>query len=190
MLYQILRPFSYLKIKNAGHKVVYDLVMPLALTLTAGFLVLLGHQWDIAASLKDNKIPDTIFDIVKNLPGFYIAALAAIATFSKESLDETIKNQLGDSPFIKVREVDHNGRETNIDTKLSRRVFLTFLFAFLTAVSFLILCTYLILSASGLFNTSVLFVSIIINFAFLFLFWQLIVCTFFGLYYLADKLHH
>jgi len=190
MLYQILRPFGYLRIKNAGNKEFYDFLIPLILTILSSVVILFGNSWNLPEALKDNKVPYTIFDIVKNLPGFYIAALAAIATFHKESLDETIKNQLGISPTIKLRHIDQNGNESNHDTKISRRVFLTFLFAFLTALSFVILCAYLVMHASNLFTVKSIFLLTGINISFLFLFWQLVTCTFFGLYYLADKLHH
>ncbi|RVU33233.1 hypothetical protein EOE67_17390 [Rheinheimera riviphila] len=190
MLYQLFRPFSYLTIFNVGHKAFYDYIIPLALTIISLFTVCAGNNWEIAKIVSENRLAAGLFDVVKNLPGFYIAALAAIATFNKPELDNIITDQNNNSPQVNVRHVDHNGRVSDCPTAISRRVFLSMLFAYLTAMSFVIIILYVVFYSAGFLGSAYVVFASILNVAFTAMFWQVVVCTFFGLYYLGDKIHH
>lgn len=124
---------------------------------------------------------------ISNLPGFYIAALAAIATFNREQIDFPLIGSNG-TPFIKIKLTKENGKVVDTQEKLTRRLFLCMMFAFLTALSISIVMFNAF--AAPLINTinnvKVNWCYIII---FTFLSWQMLVSTFFGLYYLGDRIH-
>jgi len=130
---------------------------------------------------------ERVLGFVQVLPGFYIAALAAIATFNKLDIDKTMP-----APAPKI-DVMVNGKSVPIE--LTRRRFLCSMFAFLTAESFLliVLAIFALVAYSPIkevlpeiahFATSLAFL-----FAFLLLFWQMVLATFWGLFYLGDRLH-
>lgn len=176
--------------KNAGTKYLYDWITPLALTVLSLLLIGYGNGWNIEYVIDRSGLVTSIFDVIKNLPGFFIAALAAISTFNREGMDEIITDQNGNSPTINLKHVNSSGIEKSFDCKLSRRVFLCMLFSYLTAASFAIIIIYIITNSADLLNYSTPIASISAVIIFTFLFWQVITCTFFGLYYLGEKIHH
>ncbi|WP_221898658.1 hypothetical protein [Bathymodiolus japonicus methanotrophic gill symbiont] len=136
---------------------------------------------------SNSGIITKILGFVQVLPGFYIAALAAIATFNKTDIDKTMP-----APAPKI-DILVQGKSVAIE--LTRRRFLCSMFAFLTAES-------LIIIVLAIFATSfyVPFKEIIheswhilssglFTLMFLLLFWQMIITSFWGLYYLGDRLH-
>jgi len=121
-----------------------------------------------------------ITDFVANLPGFFIAALAAVATFNRLDIDETMDNP----PEI---EVIHHGNPLMV--KMTRRRFLCVLFSYLTAVSiFLVLATRFGLAISAPQGYEIIFSWIGVS-GFIFILSQMITATFLGLYYLGERLH-
>lgn len=185
-IYQLLRPFSYLNIDYKG-KWKLDWLGPLlAALITTILLVGVGFIKPLSI-LGDNGLIDKLTALLETLPGFYIAALAAIATFNRIDIDRIMP-----SPPPKIN-IFIRGKTVPIE--LTRRRFLCILLAFLTAES-------LILLVSGIFAQTVsssikeLFYIkwhslILYSFLFVYLifFWQLIVVTFFGLFYLGDRIH-
>lgn len=71
-----------------------------------------------------------ILGFVQNLPGFYIAALSAIATFNKTDIDKTMP---APAPKLDIVVQGHN-----IAIELTRQRFLCSMFAFLTAESMIL----------------------------------------------------
>lgn len=189
MFYQILRPFSYLSMSNSGGKYIYDWVIPLFMTFFSVVAIIYGNEWDTDKSFGNNNVASGVYDVVKNLLGFFIAALAAIATFNRPSMDDVIANQFGVSPTIKIMHVDASGQCKHITCKLSRRTFLCMLFSYLTALSFVLIVFHVIFVGTQISQGSLVF-STTVNLIFLFLFWQITVCTFYGLYYLGEKIHY
>lgn len=176
LIYHLTRAYwGYLTIKQA-HKKDYDWFAPIILT---GLLFMIVWQLDIDFSNLINFAEKTS-SFLAILPGFYIAALAAVATFNKPSIDRKIPDN--PTPYVYQR-----SQGTDIRTELSRRRFLTMLFAFLAAES---LVLFLLTIFAGMMNEPTYFVSILFSTVFFFLFFQLIVATLWGLYYLSEKMHH
>jgi len=184
IIYQITRPLSYLKIEHK-EKWKFDWLMPVIMTVfTSSIIFILRNQLNIFG--VDGLISQ-IISLVQILPGFYIAALAAISTFNKNDID-----QLMPEPTPKV-EILIRGQRNTID--LTRRRFLCMLFAFLVsesiAISLLGIFSLNFAKAIKLFLNPLLqpFASHFLTFCFFLLFWQLIISTMLGLYYLGDKMH-
>lgn len=183
MLEHLLRPFSYLAIDH-GLKWKIDWLVPVifafasvACLFFAGTPLIFG----------DGSIVAKIQGFVQNLPGFYIAALAAIATFNRDDIDRYMPEP---TPRLEVK---IQGK--NVEIKLTRRRFLCSMFAFLTAESILIiiLAIFGVSIADSLKLTTPVYLHAWLKYGFLFayllLFWQMLVASFWGLYYLGEKLH-
>jgi hypothetical protein len=128
-----------------------------------------------------------ILGFVQVLPGFYIAALAAIATFNKIDIDKTMP-----APAPKI-DIMVQGRSVVIE--LTRRRFLCSMFAFLTAESLIIIVLaifsqsiYVPLKAI-IYSSLQIWTSGLFILMFFLLFWQMIITSFWGLFYLGDRLH-
>ncbi|SIQ03130.1 hypothetical protein SAMN05880566_101522 [Janthinobacterium sp. TND4EL3] len=183
--YQLLRPFSYILIQHPVIKRVNWLV-PAVLTFAALFLILPFRQ-SINIWAADGLI-SSAQGFVQGLPGFYIAALAAIATFGQQTtLDKVIPSP---TPTLHT---SYSG--TWVEMKLTRRRFLCLMFAYLTAVSIVLsllayYCRAVAAPARNLFTP--MFVDALsllaLGIYLLFLF-QLVVVTLWGLYYLGDRMH-
>lgn len=176
LIYHLTRAYwGYLSIKQA-HKKDYDWFTPVVLT---GLLFLAVWQSELGfTNLIDFAEKTSSFLAI--LPGFYIAALAAVATFNKPSIDKKIPDN--PTPYVYQR-----SKGTDIRTELSRRRFLTMLFAFLAAESLML---FLLTVVAGMMKDPAIFVSIPFTLVFFFLFFQLITVTLWGLYYLSEKMHH
>lgn len=177
IVYQFTRPFSYLKIKHED-KWIYDWAAPLFFTL--GTITLAFFFIPIDKIVGTSGLISDITSFVANLPGFFIAALAAVATFNKHDIDQLMANP----PKI---EIMHHGSSLMVD--MTRRRFLCVLFSYLTAVSI-----FLVIGAKiGLTITipNEYFPSVAWSgFAlFTFILWQMILATILGLYYLGERLH-
>lgn len=185
MFYQLFRPFSYLTINHPAKKVV-DWRVPGLLTLLAMGVLVIGRG-SINVWGADGLV-SILQGLVQGLPGFYIAALAAVATFGRQTaLDSLIPEP---TPTI---ETWYGGGK--IEIGLTRRRFLCLLFAHLTAVS---VCISVFASfgraiagpvqrsvGQGLLNIGFYFGSAV----YVFFLFQMIVVTLWGLYYLSDKMH-
>ncbi len=176
---QLIRPFSYLRVKHAA-KSIYDWVIPALLTaLTLVYFIFTGLHGVV--STNDGLIVELV-SFVSNLPGFYIAALAAVATFNRADMDVRLPEP---TPEI---ETLIRGQDQII--KLTRRRYLCLLFAFLTGESiFLVIFTKLAflieIDMSGSFYL-MCWAGVAMFFLF---FWQLITATLYGLFYMGDKMH-
>lgn len=185
MFYQLLRPFSYLTINHPAKKVV-DWRVPGLLTLVAMCVLVVGrgaiNVWGA------DGLVSILQGLVQGLPGFYIAALAAVATFGRQTtLDSLIPEP---TPTIETWY-----GEGKIEIGLTRRRFLCLLFAHLTAVS---VCISVFASfgraVAGPVQRSVGSYALDVAFyvgstVYVFFVFQMIVVTLWGLYYLSDKMH-
>jgi hypothetical protein len=134
----------------------------------------------------------TIFAI---LPGFFIAAIAAVATFNRAEMDEIMPEP---APELKLR--------TGLDesyVKLTSRMFTSHLFAYLTTLSFCAVFLFIIVDltapSAGLLigkipeastrnvvtvALSLVYVWIVAWFAA-----KIVLTTLIGLYFLAERIH-
>jgi len=177
ILYQLTRPFSYLTIKHED-KWIYDWLVPLILT---SITLLITYNYIPLSNMGgDAGLISKITDFIAGLPGFFIAALAAVATFNKHDIDQLMANP----PKI---EILHHGNPLMVE--MTRRRFLCVLFSYLTAISiFIVLGANFGLSITVPPEYHVAFSWIGIS-AFMYLLWQMITATILGLYYLGERLH-
>ena len=177
IVYQFTRPFSYLKIKHED-KWVYDWAAPLVFTILT--LVISYFYIPLDRIIGDGGLISELTAFVANLPGFFIAALAAVATFNKHDIDQLMANP----PKI---EIMHHGSSLMVD--MTRRRFLCVLFSYLTAISiFLVIGAKigLALTIPSEYHLAMSWVGFTL---FIFILWQMILATILGLYYLGERLH-
>lgn len=179
---QLKRPFGYLFIKEVKGKALYDWLYPIILTICTWILFYLSGKDH--AFLSEHVIAGLV-SFVGNLPGFFIAALAAIATFQSPKLEEYVETSSSITPCIKYDIVDENKKIVNKSFPLKRRAFLSYMFAFLTALSFIIV----IISKLALMIPECSYLNIIYCWTLILIFYQMTVTTFCGLYYLGSRLH-
>ncbi len=180
------KPFGYLFIKGISGKAAYDWAAPFILTLlTAGLFI--GLKISPQSLLDDGGFIKSIISFISNLPGFYIAALAAIATFNRAEIDLPLISSTK-SASIEIKVTKENGKIVNSAEVLTRRLFLCMLFSFLTALSIVIIILNAV-SAPIISSFQGNGILIAYSLLFTFLVWQLLVSTFFGLYYLGNRIH-
>lgn len=135
---QLLVPLNYLRIRHGTgllhSKRVYDFVFPIffALVTCAAFLWL---QLQLAV-FSHEELVKRLLDLLALMIVFYMAALAAVATFERQGIDNPLR---GEDAILSVR---HHDGGTYADKKLSYRQFISYLFGFL---SFLSLRLYIVI---------------------------------------------
>ncbi|MEE9339777.1 MAG: hypothetical protein V3U87_17030 [Methylococcaceae bacterium] len=134
---QLLSPLNHLRIQHS-QKYLFDYFIPLVIALIA-LIVLIGLM-ALPVSINifgHNGLISVITGLIQILVGFYIAALAAVATFQKEGLDSFLA---GEGATLVVQ---RRGIEKSI--QLTRRKFVCYLFGYLAFVG---IALYFIGSAS------------------------------------------
>ncbi|BCX67938.1 hypothetical protein [Pseudomonas izuensis] len=186
MLNQMLQPLSYLAIRHP-QKWKVDWLFPIVIAFVCTLCsVGEGGNSDIYRSSGPVSM---LLGFFSSLPGFYIAALAAIATFGRNDIDNVLPEP---TPTVKLMT-----RGENVLVKLTRRRFLAMLFAFLTCESIaLVLYSVLFLSYGSVIAEFSLWGGVAskililgMTFVYYVLLMQMLAATFWGLYYLGFKLH-
>ncbi|MEC4239116.1 hypothetical protein [Pseudomonas sp. DSV-1] len=185
LISQLLKPFGYLAIKHP-YKWVVDWLYPLLLALITITLIVSLSSAKIIVS--PGGMTSMILSFVQSLPGFYIAALAAIATFGRLDIDDILPEP---TPKVVVK---LRGLENTID--LTRRRFLAMLFAFLTGESIAIVffCIALLSFGPAIYDFTYSqepighYLLIVALFCLFTSVYQMLLATFWGLYYLGYKL--
>jgi hypothetical protein len=181
---RLLQPLDYLRIEHPAKR-KYDYIVPLAIAIPVS-------AWFTFAPMRPSIFGHTgllagINGLLQILTGFYIASLAAIATFNKRSMDLPMS---GDPPRLDTIE-----RGIHLTIELTRRRFLCMMFGYLAflSLSLYLIGIWAILSVdsikaifpfswySPLRNLFVL--------SYLVIFSNMIVTTLLGLYYMADRIH-
>ncbi len=191
MWYELTRGLAYQRIEHPSIG-WYNKWMPLLLAVLASacYIALPAKPPLIAGTSLSNSI----LGLVSTLPGFYLAALAASATFDRPGMDSEIPE-----PAPKLN-ISTQGSTEKIS--LTRRMFLTYMFAYLTLLSLLI-CGLLILSSAALPTVILLlkeipndisiYISFILKVLFVFinstLLFSLSITTLHGIYFLCEKIH-
>lgn len=169
----------YLKILHPLKK-RYDYVMPAIVAFVFLSLYLVAPLRPNI--LGENGILIRLNNLFQILPGFYIAALAAVSTFNERSLDEKLK---GHPATLKI---DGDGFEV-----LTRRRFLCLMFGYLATLCMLIFFVNIV--ADILYQNLVLTIghSVVIDcvllYIYLFFLSQLFVVSLWGLYYMVEGIH-
>lgn len=185
LLYQLLRPISYMSIRDAS-KWKIDILLPImfgiAVTLCIAALPVKVQMFGPTGLLT------LLMGLLQILPGFYLTALAAVATFNRPDMDLLLP-----APVPTVQ-ISVKGRPQNIE--LTRRRMLSMLFGYLTFISFTL---YFLAVAAQIIAPSTVFLieskvlicalQYIFLLSFNSLLGQLIFITMFGLYQLSDRMH-
>ena len=183
-LFQLFTPLDYLRIQ-LRYKWVFDYLFPLVLS-TLIFSVLYFSPINVKL-LGTEGLIFVVTDLVKILVGFYIASLAAIATFPRKEMDECLS---GNPAKLKVI---RSGKEKIIE--LSRRRFLCYMFGYLALMG---LVVYFVGALVSLLSVNFLHVIpiefhnmsrwLFIGF-YIFLVSNLFVTTLLGLHFMTDRIH-
>lgn len=194
MLELIFKPLNYLSIRwdnGIINKTRFDFVIPIIISTLVS--VLFTMIWFLVGTSKANIFTNDIsyylICFLQTMPGFFIAALAAISTLNSSTMDQPMA---GDPP--KEKYVEHNPYKIFwID--MNRRRFLARLFSYLTFISIIIFVILLLLrfsysleiySSNNYLIYSTYFISC---FLVVFGLVQLIMMTFLSLYYLGERVH-
>lgn len=187
MIDALFKPLRYLAIRvDAGGKLKVDVIIPLIVALVISSIFLyLKIVYQIHLFGADSSLIENIIGLIQILPGFYIAALAAISTFPSSSMDKDMPEP---TPYLKKT----IGVENDY---LSRRRFLSYMFAYLAYISIITLfLTAIIVFAysTALFEAPVIIDNAVYFFSCLsiyFLIIQIVFLTFVGLWYLGERIH-
>jgi hypothetical protein len=194
---QLLVPLNYLRIKHGEtplqSKAVFDFVLPALLTaLTLATCLWLGAPVAVGSH---TGLAKHLLDLLALMVVFYMAALAAVATFDRSGIDDTFK---GLDAILMVPNHEEGG--ARVERKLTYRQFISYLFGYL---SFLSLCLYILmifliagwtklenkLELAG-WNCKVFtwFLDPAIFLIVFFFLWQLFVTSLLGIYFLTERI--
>lgn len=186
LLYVFTRPFFYLFIKDpSGDKKWIDWLCPLFFSLVLSVVLLLCDH--MPAIVGENGIFENMKGFLQIMPGFYLTALAAIATFANSNLDLLLPDP---APTISIM---YNGEKIP-NLELTRRRFLNYLFGYLTAIS-LLLYFFIIIAelfeGTNLINNPIfqIWIKPIVFFMYTVFVFQMLFITMFGLYQLCERIH-
>lgn len=192
LTYELSRGFAYRGISHGGMR-TYTTWLPLALTiLTDGFYALLPVK---PALIGSTGIIGSLSTLVVTLPGFYFAGLAAVATFGSTTMDHEMP---APAPEVKMRV-----RGQQVTVKLTRRLFLSYLFSYLVilslGLSFALLAINAFAPSINVLHTSIesytsftwpwLIVKSVVGVVLTFTFWSMVVSTLHGVFFLTEKIH-
>lgn len=124
----LLRPFSFLAIRHPSRLPIWvNWVLPLVAT---GVFLCTFQRLGVGVNMFGTQgLLDRLLAFVQTLAGFYIAALAAVSSFNSPHLDREMP---APAPTMCIA---YNGGMQRV--ALTRRRFLTSMFAYLTSLSFL-----------------------------------------------------
>lgn len=192
-LRQLFRPFDYILVYQPGswlkNKRMYDIILPSAAALVLTILYVIAPSKP--AIIGDKGIFEDLQQLLSLLTAFFIAALAAIATFQRESLDKPVR---GTPAYIKRHVANQVGLTNHL---LTRRQLYCYLFGYLSIMS---LVLFLIVMAMNVvwphvpynidyqgidIRSSIEFVGVMIV---SFLFSNIMINTIIGIYGLMDRI--
>lgn len=198
--YQIRRAFAFGKVEHPDLRPFltwFPFLIGLALAIGCELLPVRPRL------TGDGSLSRHMLTIFAILPGFYIAALSAVATFSREEMDFEMPDP---APKMMLRVGAHDEK-----VSLTFRMFLSHMFSYLTALSFVAVFIFmaaellepslrafmlrvpeaLTLGEWGLSVKSL--VAGLLTGSYLFLsFWlaaKIVLTTMIGLYFLAERIH-
>lgn len=192
LLYELSRGFAYRRIKHSGMR-AYTTWLPLFLTLiTAACYLLLPIRPPLVG--KDGLV-SSLLTLMSTLPGFYFAGLAAVSTFGNATMDQEMP--------APAPEVDMIVGGAVVEVKLTRRLFLSYLFSYLVVLS-LALCFALMALNAAVGSIDILqhaldvrtgtkwawlFVKAGVGLTLMCAFASMIVSTLHGVFFLTEKIH-
>lgn len=196
-LKQLCVPINYLRIRSGRDwlhsKRVYDFVLPIVLAaLTCAYFRWLGISFAI---FNHPVLIKRISDLLTLMIVFFMAALAAVATFDREGIDEPLE---GEPATLKVQNTE-NARQ-RITKILTYRQFISYLFGYLSFLS-LVLYVYIMVCDDGwkklehyfksvrwLYGILTDYVDPLLTFVLFTALWQLIITSLLGIYFLTERI--
>ena len=190
----IFKPLNYLSIRwdnGIINKTRFDFIIPLIISIILS--IILTFIWieigSKSSNIFSNDLSYYLICFLETMPGFYIAALAAISTINSTTMDQPMA---GDPP--KEKYVEHNPYKV-FWVEMNRRRFLARLFSYLTFVSIILFIFLLIIRFSYSLEITVnsswiVYITYFISCSIvIFSLTQLIMMTFLSLYYLGERVH-
>jgi hypothetical protein len=183
-MWRIFVPLQYLKIDHP-EKWKFDWGLPLIFTVIfASPLFSSGFRADAMSTLD---IVNKISSFLGVLTGFYIAALAAVATFGKAEMDDPMPGEPG------VR-LEHRVNAETYFERLSRRRFLSFLFGYMALITlslYVLGFVYIVIDKYAFAPTGSWRVATFVTFwiVYCFALSNILANTLLGLFYLTDRIH-
>ncbi|OHV83313.1 hypothetical protein [Ensifer sp. LCM 4579] len=192
LFYEFTRWWTYRRIEDATMR-HYVWTVPLCITLLSfAMYYVLPIRPQISG---DGGLLDKASQALTLLPGFFITALAAVATFNRPEMDETMPSP---APRIKIA---HRGNRVEIE--LTRRLFLSYLFSYLSILSFFL---FAIVSSAPYILENLTFLINLINNPYItewasvilknvsmailvYFFTSLVVTMLHGIYFLCERIH-
>ena len=185
-MWRLIVPFDYLFRVRHSEKRFFDVFLPAILTaITIGAVYLLDLK---VVAFGDAGLITNLQSLTSILTGFFIAALAAVATFPSPDMDKIMP---GKDPMLLKRKV--KGHEQS--EPLTRRRFLSLMFGYTASLSFLLFLSGAIGKVIGpqlmalVPNPAQAAFRTVLLGLYVFAFWNLIITTFLGLFYLSDRIH-
>lgn len=181
---QLLTPVAYLRIRHPV-KPWFDWYLPAAITVAVCAAIYFAPK--PVRVFGEYGLIFFVTDLIKMLIGFYIAALAAVATFTREGMDDLIQ---GDPATLSVR---RKGKPK--DSTLTRRRFLSYLFGYLAFAGFVL---YFAGAATSLFGSNLALLQAAAwgsalkwCFVLIYVFFtaNVLTTTLLGLHFLTDRIH-
>jgi len=188
---QLCAPMRYLRISQGNglfkSKLTYDLVIPVGLAAVSTSLT-----WYLSATLgmfSTSGLVPGLINLLNLMIAFFIAALAAVATFDKPSLDEDMK---GDPAVLTLRTAKGEKRLH----KLTNRQFICYIFGYLSFASIMLIAALyiarqvgpLVLERVSLIPPAIAYGRLAIAFLLFLAIWQIFVTMLLGIYFLCDRL--
>jgi hypothetical protein len=173
---RLVTPIRYLSIHHEI-KSRFDWWWPVILTI----LTMLGF-WLLPkppAILGEQGFLKGIRELIALFAAFFVVALAAVATFARESLDQPMQ---GKTPTL-------DGRD------LSRRQFICYVFGYLAVLSFALFLACVLAQIiapslrAELSPGALWWIRAISGTIFAFGFWNMVVTTLLGIYFLVERVH-
>ena len=190
--YELFRGLAYRTIKHPNIW-IYTRLLPSGL---AAIMLAVYYSLPVSPPLvgKD-ALFSAALSVLSTLPGFYFAGLAAVATFANVNMDREMP---APAPTIQI-----SIQGQAIQTPLTRRQFMSYLFSYLVIISFALCAVLLILNgvtgslAAAKHGINILWngfwilqsIKLISLSLILFLFGSLVTSTLHGIYFLTERLH-
>lgn len=172
---KVFTPISYIRISHP-EKRYFDFVLPIVTSILITIAIyFLPNQIDLIG--KDSLV-SLVNGILQILSGFYIASMAAVATFQKDGMDDVMS---GSPPIMKGH-------------ALTRRKFLTYLFGYL---AFMSIAMYFVGGAAQLVQNNLSqfemlrlpWVRVVLIFIYISIISNIIYTTTLGMFFMINKMH-
>lgn len=192
LTYELSRGFAYRRISH-GEMRTYTTWLPLFLTVIVSVIYALLPAKPVLVG--SSGLVGNLLTLVSTLPGFYFAGLAAVATFGSTTMDHELP---APAPEAEIRV-----RGQAVPIKLTRRLFLSYLFSYLVILSFGLCLALMAINALAP-SIDVLRVALrnwtgvawpwlilqgTVGFAMTFAFASMIISTLHGVFFLTEKIH-